>query len=259
MTHSAATAPPALPGGYRLVALNQVDSTNAYAARLAEHGETGPLWIWAAEQTAGRGRRGRQWISEPGNLYATLLLSVPVDAATAAQLSFVAALAVHDMVAALTGNAHDLCLKWPNDVLLDGAKVSGILSEVLNAPPGGAMIVAIGCGVNLVHAPKDTRYGAVSLAGKGHDVQPANALSVLAEGLDHWLGIWADGSGFDRIRQAWLDRTYRIGQPLTLDAGGTRITGAFNGLTSNGAIMLKLPNGTIKSFVAGEVIQTVLE
>src|SRR6476646_7487966 len=116
--------------GVRLVAHEVLGSTNAEALSLARQGESGPLWVVADRQTAGRGRRGRAWISEPGNLYASLLLTDPAPAERWPQLSFVAALAVYDAVIAVASAfAPRLAIKWPNDLLLDGAKFAGVLIE----------------------------------------------------------------------------------------------------------------------------------
>ncbi len=245
-----------VPPGYRLLALGDVDSTNAHAARLAGEGETGPLWIWAGRQTAGRGRRGRNWVSEPGNLYATLLISLPVEPAVAAQLGFAAALAIHDLAAEALGSADDLRLKWPNDVLLSGAKLSGVLSEVLSAGQGAPVLVALGCGVNLAHAPQHTPYGATSLSAHGAVVSPDWGIAALAGAMDRWLTLWNGGAGFEHLRQAWQHRSFPPGHPLTLTVGTETIHGHFRALTASGALVLQLPDGGERSFNAGEVIST---
>lgn len=145
-----------------LVILDEIDSTNAEARRLAEAGEAGPRWIVARRQTAGRGRRGRKWETEQGNLAATLLITTPKSAAEAAQATFVAALAVADLLDVFVSPAL-VSIKWPNDVLLDGVKVSGILVES-GAHANGDLWLAVGIGVNLAHAPDDTERGATSIA-----------------------------------------------------------------------------------------------
>ena len=143
--------PAASAAGVRLIERDTVGSTNTEALALAQAGERGPLWITARRQNAGRGRRGRVWVSEPGNLYASLLLSDPSPPDRAAELSFVAALAVHDAVTSLIARAPArLSLKWPNDLLFDGKKFAGILIE------GEGPAVVIGVGVNCAHHPKDT-------------------------------------------------------------------------------------------------------
>jgi BirA family biotin operon repressor/biotin-[acetyl-CoA-carboxylase] ligase len=256
LTHPGRPGEPAVPAGYRLVALDEVDSTNACAARRHAGGETGPLWVWAKTQTAGRGRQGRHWVSKPGNLYATLLLSLDVDAATAAQAGFVAALAVHDVVAGLSGREDAVRLKWPNDVLLNDNKVAGILSEALPGASAGRMAIAIGCGINLAHAPADTRYGATSVAAevRGEPAAPQDAFARLAERFAHWLAVWRSGAGFADISAVWQQRSDPHGHAITLQVGDDKVSGTFVGLTPSGAIVLKDERGTTKTFHAGEVI-----
>jgi BirA family transcriptional regulator, biotin operon repressor / biotin---[acetyl-CoA-carboxylase] ligase len=160
----------------RHISFDVLDSTNAEAMRRASAGERGPLWIVAARQSAGRGRHGRTWESDPGNLYATLLLSLPVPADIAAQTSFVAALGGPSTpLPPCSRTPSKLALKWPNDVLLDGRQVSGILIETVAQDGTDGTTVAIGIGINLVHAPDHTRYGATSLAEHGAHVEPAEA------------------------------------------------------------------------------------
>ena len=131
-----------LPAGHRLIHFERIDSTNAEARRLAEGGERGPLWIWSDEQTGGRGRLGRTWVSEPGNLYVTCLFQTAAAVAAVAQVSFVAAIAVHELASNLLPKT-SFFLKWPNDVLMDGAKFCGILAEVVaQIQPGLLWVVA---------------------------------------------------------------------------------------------------------------------
>ena len=150
-----------LDTGHPVRHFDRIDSTNLEARRLADDGERGPLWLWADEQTLGRGRLGRSWVSEPGNLYATFLFSIAEGPHAAAQVSFVAALAVHDTVVALRPGLSP-AIKWPNDVLIDGAKFCGVLPEVVGANPTR---IAIGCGVNIAHAPEGTPYPVTALGG----------------------------------------------------------------------------------------------
>src|SRR5262249_18700944 len=158
--------PAAAHAGVRHVAHETIASTNTEALALARHGERGPLWVTAVTQSAGRGRRGREWVSQPGNLFATLLLADPCPSDCAPQLSFVAGLAVHDAVVETAGGlVSRLSLKWPNDLLCDGAKLAGILIE--GEGSGAALNVAIGIGINCVHHPAGTEYPATDLAAVG--------------------------------------------------------------------------------------------
>ncbi|MBN9554147.1 MAG: biotin--[acetyl-CoA-carboxylase] ligase, partial [Alphaproteobacteria bacterium] len=151
------------PQGYGLRRYEEIDSTNEEARRLIAAGETGPVWLTASRQTAGRGRRGRAWESAGGNLAATLLLRPVGPQAQWAELSFAAAIATADMAAALASGAR-IALKWPNDVLADSKKLAGILLETGNGPKPA---LAIGIGVNLAHHPEGTEFPATSLAALG--------------------------------------------------------------------------------------------
>ena len=238
---------------HRLVHFDAIDSTNAEAMRLAAGGARGPLWIVAARQTAGRGRQGRRWDSEAGNLHATLLVTLPVAAAIAARTSFVAALAVHDLAAGLLGGPEKLALKWPNDVLLDGAKLAGILIETLTRDGPEATTVAIGIGINLASAPNHTRYRATSLAAHGAQVAPEEAFARLAECMAARLAQWNDGAGFALIRSDWMARAAGLGRKASVIMGERIVSGEFSGLASDGALLLAEAGGHIHCIHAGEV------
>lgn len=241
---------PQLAPGHRLIHFDEIDSTNAEAHRRAQAGERGPLWIWAERQTQGRGRLGRGWVSEPGNLYASLLFAIDGDAALASQISFVAALAVHDTVRALSRHdLHDLKLKWPNDVLLAGEKFSGILPEAIAGGNGAGTLIVLGCGINLAHAPGGLPYPVTALARHGIAASPRECLSELSYALARCLEAWNDGAGFPAMRQAWL--SHAIGLGGSASTGET--SGTFTGLASDGALLLTLPDGTSKAIHAGEV------
>jgi BirA family transcriptional regulator, biotin operon repressor / biotin---[acetyl-CoA-carboxylase] ligase len=237
----------------RHISFDVLDSTNAEAMRRAGAGERGPLWTVAARQSAGRGRHGRTWVSGPGNLYATLLLSLPVSAHIAAQTSFVAALAVHDSAAAVLAHPEHLALKWPNDVLLDGRKVSGILIETVAQDGTDGTMVAIGIGINLVQAPAHTRYGATSLAEHGAHMKPAEAFARLTAALSRRLADWNDGRGFAAIRSQWVARAAGLGRPVSVTLGGRTVTGEFRGLASDGALLLSEAGGREHAVHAGDV------
>jgi BirA family biotin operon repressor/biotin-[acetyl-CoA-carboxylase] ligase len=193
-----ALSPAARSKGLRLEVFDRLGSTNDEAGERVRTGDPGGLWIMAREQGAGRGRHGRVWQSPPGNLYASLLLVNPCAPAIAPQIGFVAGVAVHDAVSRVGAfSPGRLTLKWPNDILLDGAKLTGILVEGA-VYPGGPAAVIVGCGLNLRHYPPDTPYPATSLADQGVDVSPDAAIAVLADAMDAALETWQGGAGFPR-------------------------------------------------------------
>lgn len=230
----------AWPEGVGREVVEKTDSTNAEALRRAAAGEAGPLWIMAREQTAARGRRGRAWAAPAGNFGATLLLRPPGDRALR---SFVAALALNDALVALTGRAELFALKWPNDVLLAGGKVAGILLEAVN---GGAL--AVGIGVNLAHAPDAAALepGAVrpvALAGAtGLTVSPDELLDALAPAFAAWEDRLVD-EGFGPVRAAWLARAARLGETVTARLPDRTLSGRFETIDESGALVLATPGG----------------
>jgi BirA family transcriptional regulator, biotin operon repressor / biotin---[acetyl-CoA-carboxylase] ligase len=236
--------------GVRHVNYDTLGSTNAEALALARAGERGPLWISARTQSAGRGRRGSRWVSPVGNLHATLLLSEPSPPAQAPQLSFVAALAVHDAIAACAPQVGpDLKLKWPNDVLVEKAKVAGILIEGESEP---AFAVAIGIGVNCATHPDNTDYPAADLAGLGALVVPDALLEELAGAMQKRLAQWKGGFGFSATRADWLKRAAGLGDVLRVRLPERELSGRFQGLDDAGRLLLEQA-GRVTPVTAGEV------
>jgi BirA family biotin operon repressor/biotin-[acetyl-CoA-carboxylase] ligase len=236
------------PEGVARHVLDRVDSTNAEAFRLAPQ-IAGPAWIMARRQEAGRGRRGRAWNDPPGNFAATLLIRPEGSPADAARLSFVAALAVHDALRRLCGPQLNVALKWPNDVLLNGGKLSGILLESIGSGNGIAAL-AIGIGVNLVAAPEvaDLEGRAlrpVSLKGEtGLTITCDDLLDALARCFEDWRRQLRAG-GFEVIRQAWLARAAKLGETITARTGTTETTGRFEGIDESGALILTTAKGRV--------------
>lgn len=238
-----------------LLILDQTDSTNAEARRRAEAGEGGPLWIVARRQTAGRGRRGRAWESDVGNLAATLLMRTARPPAEAAQVTFVAALAVADLLDAFVPRER-VAIKWPNDVLIDGAKASGILVES-GAHAGGGVWLAVGIGVNLAHAPGDTERPATAMAAHlrpdiAYPPGVEAAAGVLADAFDLWLGRW-DAYGFQPVLDAWAARCPGLHGPATARLGHETVSGMADGVEADGALRLRLPDGALRLISAGDV------
>src|SRR5262245_3570465 len=208
----------------------------------------------ALSQLAGRGRHGRDWASPPGNLHATLLITLAVPLAHAAQLSFVASLAMRDTVSTLLEPAPPpVGLKWPNDVLIDGRKISGILVETLQGTSEGRVTVAIGCGLNILHAPTTGRMPATCLADHGAAPSAVVALAELMARMEARLAQWQSGWGFAETRDAWLAAAIGVGRDVAVMLDGETVGGRFEGLGLDGAMMLRLADGTLRQLHAGEV------
>ncbi len=245
-----------MPEGYRVLHVEEIDSTNSEAARRGENGEAGPLWIRADRQTAGRGRRGREWVSPSGNLLCTLLLTDQSSAEASARYSFVAALAVAEMVSFFVGEGPaEVGLKWPNDVLLRGKKIAGILLESgqRKRSDGSGLYLAVGIGVNLASHPSATRWPATSLKEAGFSVPaPEAALNRLALAFDRWRQTLED-NGFEPVRQAWLAAAQGVGQDIEVRLGDKLLKGRFKDLDSTGALVLELEDGRQTQVHSGEV------
>ena len=234
------------PSGYGRRVLEEVDSTNAEAARIA--GDlSGPEWILALRQTAARGRRGRAWVNPVGNFAATLVMHPAESPDQVALRSFVASLALFDAFVAATGRPDGFTLKWPNDVLLNGGKLAGILLE--SAGAGGSLShFAIGIGVNLIHAPEveEVEPGAVRpvslLSQTGVAVTPEDFLDLLAPAFARYEAQFTT-YGFEPIRTAWLQRAARLGQVITARTSRDEITGTFETVDAAGNLVLSTPKG----------------
>ena len=235
-----------------------LDSTNEEATRRLAAGERTPFWIVADQQTRGRGRSGRRWQSPGGNLYATLAIETGVSAAVATQLSFVAALATHDAVAAhlAADQLPRLRLKWPNDVMLGTAKLAGILLESLAAREGKKLTVILGVGINVAHAPAETERAATSLGLKPSAV--AEVFTSLAAAFEVWLARWDEGCGFPAIREAWLARALALNDPISVNLNGSAIRGRFRGVDAAGALQLETEPGVVITVTAGDIYPDAL-
>ena len=246
--------PEAAAAGFRLATHEVLPSTNASALQYAlEHaGDTQPLWIIAHEQTAGRGRRGSAWTSPPGNLYATLLLIDPAPPRQAPELSFVAALAVHDAICERAPMMADrLALKWPNDVLCDGKKLAGILLE--GRMLGDKIAVAVGIGVNCLHHPSPTAYPATDLAAAGAPASADELFTPLSAAMPRRLAQWRSGAGFSAVRADWLAHAAGIGEAMRVRLPDRELVGRGEGLDDNGCLLLRLADGRLQTIAAGEV------
>ena len=245
-------APSAAAAGVRLISLGAVGSTNIEALTLARSGDRGPVWVTAARQTAGRGRRGSAWASEPGNLYASLLVTDAAPSPHLPELCFVVALAVRDAICAVApALAAVLKLKWPNDLLLDGAKIVGILIEAERV--GDATATVIGIGVNCAHHPENTPYAATDLAASGAAVTPPQLFRALSSAMVGRLVMWDRGSGFAAIREEWLNCAAGVGGDIVVRLPNRQLIGKFESLDQAGRLMLRMPQGQLEAITAGEV------
>ena len=212
---------------------------------LARSGAEEGLWLRAERQTSGRGRQGRVWTSPEGNLYASTLVRLRRGDPRAATLALVASVALEEVVRAYLPSGASL--KWPNDLLLNGAKLSGILLERTDDA------VVIGIGVNLAHHPESLDRPATSLAAHGAAPDPADFLDTLATAFDRWLSIWRNES-LAPVRARWLDRAHPAGTALTARLpDGSAIDGLFAGLDREGALILRLADGTSRVIHAADV------
>lgn len=239
------------PSGARVETLATIDLTNAEGMRRVAGGERGPLWLRAIEQTGGKGRSGRPWSSVPGNLYASLVTALSAPLAAVPQLSLVAGVAAVDAIAAVAGPIAGPRLKWPNDVLIGGAKLAGILPE--STTIGGQLVTVLGIGINLAHHPEGLGRAATHVAAHAMPVAPHDMLSGLDTALAQWLDVWQAGAGFADIRAAWLARAGNFGEAISVhDTSGLR-TGTFAGLDDDGALLMRCANGSMQRIAYGDV------
>jgi BirA family transcriptional regulator, biotin operon repressor / biotin---[acetyl-CoA-carboxylase] ligase len=241
--------PPQLTAlGDKLLVFDTIDSTMDEARRCFEPSLATRLWIVAGEQGAGRGRQGRQWQSPPGNLHMTLLLPTHTPLRDQPKVGFVAGVALARAVSSLLPDETNLRLKWPNDLLLDGAKASGLLLEGL----GQGAAIAIGIGVNITAHPPDTPYPAAHLRMSTPDITRESLFAKLATALVEELDLFANGSGFSLTRQRWLARAAHLGQSIRVRQGETSLEGIFRDIDTEGRLMLETSGGLAR-IDAGDV------
>lgn len=243
-----------LPPGFRVEAFDSVGSTNDEAKAFARSGAPEGTVIWAKRQESGRGRRGRVWTSPEGNLYGSTILRPGRPAAEAAQISFVAALAIADAAEAVLPEGAEVRCKWPNDVLINGRKVSGILMESEAEPDGSLSWLVLGVGINLRHFPEGVEFAATSLAAEGAPtLTPAGLLELYAGALARWYGAWRE-HGFAPVRRAWLSRARGVGEAIIVRLTDRTLTGTFADLDSDGVLLLDRENGAERlRIAAGDV------
>lgn len=242
---------------YHLLSYDALDSTNEEAKRLAQGGASHGAVVWARRQTHGKGRAGREWVSEPGNLFVSFLLSPKCDLKEAAQLSFVASVAVAGALAQVLPAASKLSLKWPNDILLGDKKLGGILLESFTTPsekPKGKpkTWIVVGVGVNVDSAPDGVALPAACLKESG--VELISAKIVLVRLINHFIAqynLWQE-EGFAPVRKAWLARAGHLGKKIEVKLGEEIVKGTFEGIGKDGALEIA-SRGKKRSVYAGEV------
>lgn len=259
-------SPIAAADGYRLAAYDSVGSTNALALERARDGEPGKTWFVTKKQEAGRGRRGRVWTTPEGNLAATLLLVPDFDLKSAATLGFVAGLSLADALDAVIPNARigvgvdggtplsggRFELKWPNDVLASGAKLSGILLE--SAMLGeNKFALAIGIGVNVVGSPTDVPYPATSLADLGSKCDAETLFLALSDAWVDNVRAWDEGRGLRTIRQRWLERAAGLGSDVAVQVDGRVVRGIFETIDDECRFVIRTADGDTVVITAGDV------
>lgn len=247
-------APLAAASGYRLDAYDVVEgSTNTIAMEHARSGGDGGVWVVTDLQRGGRGRRGRAWQGQRGNLAASLLVEPQCEPGLTATIGFVAGLALHEAVRQCAPQlATTARLKWPNDLLLDGAKASGMLleSEIIG---GGRRFVVIGIGVNVASAPEGGPYAAACLKQYGAAVSASSVFEVLSATWVEFFTMWDSGRGMARIRDAWLERAHGVGGPVAIQFGDEVIRGVFETIDATGQLVVRTSAGDVRTITAGDV------
>ncbi|TNE57293.1 MAG: biotin--[acetyl-CoA-carboxylase] ligase [Alphaproteobacteria bacterium] len=243
-----------LPTGHQVLGFESLGSTSDLAHSIGDkqdYADVEFLWIWTKRQTQGRGRRGREWLSREGNLTTTLLLRPGCGPAKGAELSFVAALAIADLVGGALRGA-SVQIKWPNDVLANGKKIAGILLE--STASDGAQLdwLSIGMGVNLAFHPEGTPYPATDLSAEGATLSALEGLTRLIDTFSFWHGEWQKG-GFAPIRQAWLARARGLGETVIARLAHEETSGVFEDLDEAGNLIIRLPSGGKRLISAGEI------
>jgi len=244
-------AVPPVPQSYRLEIYDCLGSTNDEALARARSGDAGRLWIVAQEQTAGRGRHGRDWRSPRGNLFASLLLVDAVTEKLAPNLAFVAAVALANAVSDVLRHDSRLALKWPNDLLFGRAKLAGILLEGARTPGGGFACV-LGFGVNCSNHPSGLPYPSTDLASAGGSQDPMATFERLAARFAEQLDIWDAGRGFARVRETWLSFAVGLGERISVRTSAGMVEGMFDGLDDEGRLRLRTDGG-LTTIEAGDV------
>ncbi|MCJ8518916.1 BirA family biotin operon repressor/biotin-[acetyl-CoA-carboxylase] ligase [Pseudorhizobium tarimense] len=244
---------------FRHEALEDVGSTNTECLTRARAGDPGNLWVTAVRQISGRGRRGRTWTSEPGNLYASLLLIDPAPMQRIASLPLAVAVGVHAAIqAVMPRNADRVQVKWPNDILIGRRKCCGILMEGEGLATGQHALV-IGIGINIRHKPDVASYGVTRLEDHGCFVSPEELFAHLYKEMASTLELWDEGRGIADVSRRWLEVACGVGEEITVNLPDRSLTGRFAGIGADGLLLLDLGGGQVLPIAAGDVFFTRTE
>jgi BirA family biotin operon repressor/biotin-[acetyl-CoA-carboxylase] ligase len=258
--------PKAATRGYRLHGFHSIGSTSTEASGAAAAGDSGDVWFCALQQTEGRGRRGRAWETPPGNLAASLLVVPDCDPAISATLGFVAGVAMNRALRQLVPGATvkqgldgadgqdgaRIALKWPNDVLADGAKLSGILLEAQKRPDG-SMAIVIGMGVNVVAAPEGLPYPATSLRALGFDLSAETIFAALSDAWVDVVELWDSGRGVAAVLSLWREAAAGIGTDVAVSRDGEVVRGIFETIDDAGRLIVRANDNRRIAITAGDV------
>lgn len=243
-----------VPDGYRVIAFDEIDSTNLEAARQAAQGAADGAVIWAKAQTGGRGRRGRAWASPVGNLYCSILMRPSEPAQTATQIGFVVSLAGADAVRSVLSEDRIVALKWPNDILVSGRKVAGILLESQSSAPGRLDWLVAGFGLNVASHPIGLEYPASDLHAEGapRAVTAKDMLEAYLSAFARWRARWRS-EGFAPMRTAWAGLAVGLGRDIKVRLTDETLEGRFRELDGDGGLVLEMADGSLRVITSGQI------
>lgn len=239
---------------YDLIAFDQIDSTNLEAKRVAKTNRSRDFVIWSKSQSSGRGRGSKKWESGNGNLLLSILLNRNIDIKQQPQLSFVTAIAVYETIKQIAHSSVvnlDIRLKWPNDVLVNGQKIAGILLESFNI--NGVNPLIIGIGININNLPNHIDQSATSLVDEGIDILDIRyVLDILITNFDKYFDIWQEQT-FTAIRTIWLSNAAKLNQEVIISDGRNPVIGIFRDMDDNGNIVIETSDGKKRTMLTGDV------
>ncbi len=238
---------------YHLLAFDELDSTNEEAKRLAKAGGAHGAVVWAKKQTGGKGRLGREWVSQEGNLFVSILLKPERKIPDLSQLSFVASVALIESLVDMFGDSHKLACKWPNDVLLDEKKLAGILLESFPCELDGKQWVVVGVGVNVDSHPSHTQFPSICLTEAG--VELVSAKIVLSRFNHHFIECYNEweNKGFAGIRKRWTSYAWGMKKEITARLPDREITGIAQEIDPSGCLVIKDKKGAKHIIHAADV------